>query len=47
MVADKHRGLVLELLLVKLLQSPLRDNIQIIGMSATMGGVLITLPPQF
>lgn len=38
MVADRHRGLALELLLVKLLQSPFRDNVQIIGMSATMGG---------
>ena len=36
MVACPHRGLALELSLVKLLQSS--HDIQIIGMSATMGG---------
>ena len=36
MVACPHRGLALELSLVKLLQSA--HDIQIIGMSATMGG---------
>ena len=35
MVADEHRGLVLEMSLTKLVQA---KSVQIIGMSATIGG---------
>ena len=42
MVACPHRGLTLELFLVKLLQSG--NDIQIIGMSATMGGEAAKTP---
>ena len=47
MVADEHRGLALEMTLTKLVQA---KNIQIIGMSATMGGeslnAILFLPTQ-
>ena len=39
MVCDPHRGLPLELSITKLLFSSYADRIQIIGMSATMGGM--------
>lgn len=35
MIADQHRGLVLEMSLTKLVQA---KSVQIIGMSATIGG---------
>ena len=38
MVCDPHRGLPLELSITKLLFSRYADRIQLIGMSATMGG---------
>lgn len=37
MITDEHRGLALELSLTKLLQS--QGSLQIIGMSATIGGI--------
>ena len=40
MVCDNQRGLPLELSITKLLFSSHADCIQIIGMSATMGGAL-------
>ncbi|KAL0029501.1 hypothetical protein WJX77_012503 [Trebouxia sp. C0004] len=39
MVCDPHRGLPLELSITKLLFSRYADRIQLIGMSATMGGL--------
>ena len=42
MVCDPHRGLPLELLITKLLFSRHADSIQLIGMSATMGGESVT-----
>lgn len=42
MVCDPHRGLPLELLITKLLFSQHANSIQLIGMSATMGGEFVT-----
>lgn len=38
MVCDPHRGLQLELAITKLLFSEHAKHIQLVGMSATMGG---------
>lgn len=42
MITDEHRGLALELSLTKLLQS--HEQLQIIGMSATIGGEAQAFP---
>lgn len=39
MIGDPERGRALELLITKVLHSPFAKNIQIVGMSATMGGL--------
>lgn len=44
MIADESRGLSLELLLTKLLLCKHAEEMQIIGMSATMGGDFFDRP---
>jgi len=46
MVCDPHRGLPLELSITKLLFSRNADRIQLIGMSATMGGEQVSCHGQ-
>ena len=46
MVCDPHRGLPLELSITKLLFSRYADRIQLIGMSATMGGEQVSCHAQ-
>ena len=46
MVCDPHRGLPLELSITKLLFSRYADRIQLIGMSATMGGEQVSCHGQ-
>ncbi len=46
MVCDPHRGLPVELSMTKLLFSGNADRIQLIGMSATMGGEQVSCHGQ-